>query len=377
MMENKYQHYVPRFYLRNFSNNGKSIGTYIFSQRKYVADAPIKKVCGRDYLYGEDLHIEKWFQGLEGKWAEIVGKILSTGKMNLDSEEWTYLLMFVYLSDVRTAYAADAFIDETILTTKVCAKLYREHRGLEITDEEIDQLCASVDKPNLYNIRNMEHLLDMAGDLSFVLLHNTSSRQFVTSDCPVVKYNQLFIARDYFRSYGYGHVGFQAFMPISPKFCLVLYDDVAYTCKNQKDFVIRINAPDQIVELNKLFVANARQAIYFNNSEREWVVERMVNKKADTSKRFENGIFGNEKQGFIIMHSMECVRKKVKLPQFTIRPEFLKVSFPNHAAGPLRPRNGEMDRLKRERKGMEFMKFDSAVKLEKFERAEGILTNTK
>ena len=117
----------------------------------------------------------------------------------MDDEAWTYLLMFFYLSDVRTAYAADTFIEESNLMVKACAKLYREHKGMEISDKEIENLRVTVDKPNLHYLQNLENLVDVAGDLSIVLLHNTSSRQFVTSDCPAVKYNQLFVARNYFR----------------------------------------------------------------------------------------------------------------------------------------------------------------------------------
>ena len=154
-MNNKYQHYVPQFYLRNFSNNGKSVGTFIFSKRRYVANASIQKVCGRDFLYGEDLDIEKWFQGLEGTWAKILDKIITTGKMDMSDEEWTYLLMFFYLSDVRTAYAADAFVEEVNLMVKAHAKLYRARKGMEISDEEIESLQVKVDKPNLYYLQNL------------------------------------------------------------------------------------------------------------------------------------------------------------------------------------------------------------------------------
>lgn len=341
-MENKYQHYVPQFYLRNFSNNGRSIGSYIYHKRKLVENASIRNVCGRDFLYGEDLEIEKWFQKLEGIWCGIISRIITTGKMELDEEAIIYLKMFFYLSDVRTAYTADAITDENNLLVKACARMYREHERIEIGEDEIEKLQIKVDKPNLVYIQNMRRLPEVMDDLSIVLLHNTTNRQFVTSDCPVVRYNQLFIARDYFRPYGYGHIGFQCFLPISPEFCLVLYDSVVYECKNLRESVIRINAPDQIIELNKLFVENSRQALYFNNKEREWIIRRMVEKKNDTSQKFANGVLGNEKQGYLLFHSLDCVKKRIKLPQFVINPDFLRIPFPYHAAGPMRPKAEEI-----------------------------------
>ena len=45
----------------------------------------------------------------------------------------------------------------------------------------------------------------------------------------------------------------------------------------------------------------------------------------------------NEKQGYLILHSKVSVHCKVKLPKFSIKPEFMSIPFPPHAAGPIRP----------------------------------------
>ena len=60
----------------------------------------------------------------------------------------------------------------------------------------------------------------------------------------------------------------------------------------------------------------------------------------DTVKAEE--MIHNEKQGYIIMHTSSYVKKKIKIPQFTIVKVFLKIPFPYHAAGPLRPRAKEL-----------------------------------
>ena len=52
--QKKYQHYVPKFYLRFFSNDDKSIGTYIKKHNKYTSKAPLDSIGGEDYLYGKD-----------------------------------------------------------------------------------------------------------------------------------------------------------------------------------------------------------------------------------------------------------------------------------------------------------------------------------
>lgn len=333
-MSYKYQHYVPQFYLRNFSNNGKSVGSYIFATHKYVLDASIKKICGRDYLYGDDSKIEQWFGKLESIWGKIIKGIIRDTVLTIDSEEYVYLLMLFYLSDVRTSYYADSQVDVINKLYKICAKLYNKaHKDIHLSED----MSVTIDKPNLWGIQSMPKVVEIMSDLTLVLLKNSTSRQFVTSDCPVVKYNSLFINRQYIRNYGYGQVGIQCFFPISRNLCLALIDGVVYDYRSDSNGVITINAPDQIAEFNKLFIKNAKKAIFFDNSERQWVIERMVKNKKGTSQDFVNSIFGNEKNGYVFIGSTNSVHDCIKLPQFRIRPQFLSMPFPPHLAGPLRP----------------------------------------
>lgn len=106
-VNHQYNHYIPQFYLRNFSDNKKGIGTYMLHQRKFVANNSIRRVGGKDFLYGKDGTIEKWFEELEGKWSKIIDSIIENEKIQTDSEDYTYLLMFIYLSDARTSQVAD------------------------------------------------------------------------------------------------------------------------------------------------------------------------------------------------------------------------------------------------------------------------------
>lgn len=63
------QHYVPRFYMRNFSTIkgvGKKekvlISFYQFDGDLFKENVPIKSICYRNYFYGEDGEVEKNFQ---------------------------------------------------------------------------------------------------------------------------------------------------------------------------------------------------------------------------------------------------------------------------------------------------------------------------
>jgi hypothetical protein len=59
MAGNKNQHFVPKFYLRHFSADKKSIHLLNLKSEKPIFGAPLKNQCSRDYFYGEDGRHEK------------------------------------------------------------------------------------------------------------------------------------------------------------------------------------------------------------------------------------------------------------------------------------------------------------------------------
>lgn len=335
-MNNKYQHFVPQFYLRNFSENGKSIGGYLLKEHKFVKHMPIKDICGRDYLYGKDLELERWFSNLENNWAILLRKIINSVNLSLSPDEWAFLYMFIFLTDARNGFNADSANDMTTKTAQLIAKISRDHGRLSNTDEEIKQLKYVSNIPNLPAIQAMPKMINIMTDLKPLLIHNTTSRMFITSDFPVVKYNYLFAARNYHRNYGYGHIGTQIYIPINSTLCLMLFDSAVYDI-NDNNLVLKINSPDQIAELNKLFACNSKRAVYFNSAAREWVIDRYVDGIKDTSDNFGNQILENRAGEFIIQTSNPSIFVKRKLSFCTINPYFLTCPFPMHMRGPLRP----------------------------------------
>jgi hypothetical protein len=67
MGRRKSHHYIPRFYLKRFSDalGQKTISLYNYVNSKYIAAAPIKSQCCEDYLYGKDDEIEEALAQLE------------------------------------------------------------------------------------------------------------------------------------------------------------------------------------------------------------------------------------------------------------------------------------------------------------------------
>lgn len=327
-----YNHYVPQFYLKNFSGN-KSIGVYNFDRKKFIDVAAIDKNAGRDFLYGKDTDLEDWFQNLEGIWATIINNILIHEKVPKDSTDYTYLLMFIYLSDVRIAEKADDFKRNKLEETKNIIKMFAAQDDISLLDEDIENLDILIDRPNISYIQGMKNIIPIISDLCPMIIVNESKLGFITSDAPIAKYNQWFIERDYKHPYGFGHIGFQCFVPLSPKICFCLYDDNVYKNKYSNKGRIRLYNESEIEQLNKLFIHNSYKEIYYEIGSRAWL-EKNVELKSEN--KIEEWIMGNPEHGYLQKMSNRSVYDIINLPMFKTNQFFKTAPLPYNEAGPIR-----------------------------------------
>lgn len=328
----RYDHYVPQFYLRNFSSN-KSIGFYNFKIKKFVDKVAIHDIGGRNYFNGKDIKLEKWFIDLEGTWTTIFNNILLHEKVPMDSTEYTYLLMFVYLSDVRVAEKADNFRIAKSEEGRNLAKMMVTQNKITLSDDEIENLDVEIDMPNLTYIQGMKDMIQILSDLCPLIIVNESRIGFVTSDVPVAKYNQWFVERGYKHPYGYGHVGFQCFVPLSPKICFCLYDKNVYDNKFSNKERIRLYSEANVEELNKLFIQNAYEEVYYEIATRQWLENNIGIR---TKSERDEWILGDHRSEFIQKVSERSVYDVVKLSMFKTNAIFKTAPFPYDEAGPIR-----------------------------------------
>lgn len=335
MGANKDQHYVPQMYLRNFSENGKSIGGYIIKERRFIPDVPIRKTCQRDYLYGKSQEVESWFCSLEQQWSQIIRKIILDEDLLLSKDEWSLLTQFIALSDLRTGYVADKMDDLLSKQFQIHLLTRRQAGEIDFTDDQIKAMHVGAEVPNLVALQNVNYYLELLGDLVPVLIVNKTSRPFITSDYPVIKYNYLFTTRRYYRSYGYGQIGIQIFLPLSPRFCLLSYDPHAYQINNFQTSV-KISSATAI-EINKMIAQNAKSIIFAGNSARDWVIERYAKGKKDSSQNYNNHILENSDGDLMINYSTVSDFNDYNLSFCAITDAALEMALPPHLGAPLRP----------------------------------------
>ena len=128
--------------------------------------------------------------------------------------------------------------------------------------------------------------------------------------------------------------GFSSFFQ-SPTLCLCLFDSVPYNDLADAKGIITISAPDQINVLNKLFLYNSDELIFYNNSEKDWKLEKLVVNKKKVEKQTAYSFVAGD--NYVIPMHHKSVHEKLNLPFFTVSDKFRNMSMPSHLAGPLSP----------------------------------------
>lgn len=322
MTKKKNQHYVPKFYLRNFSNNDKNIGMFILDKDIYRNNASIKSVACSDFLYGEDGIVENLLSNIESKWAYIVRKIINKKINDFSEEDYILLYSFIVISKSRTQKAAN--------TNKYYMEYFKdvfEKNGIKnFTDNPVETVKDLLKAPNLLEMQIALNNMYLLQDLDIVVLENKTRYGFITSDNPVVYYNQFYARRNYNKNYGIVAKGLQIFMPLSPKYMVCLYDKDVYNV-NYDNKYIPIISKNEIDNLNKLSTMNSDNQIYFNPYLKEKYLKSFKNSK--TNSNIEDAVMEIPLDGTndkIIRIGNESIHRYINLKLFKIRETCLSIS---------------------------------------------------
>lgn len=264
MPDNKKHHFVPRVYLKNFSVNGRVINLYNLANDRVVFNAALKSQCYRDYFYGQDQVLEKALGMMEGFSAKLFRKIIEcNAPPEPGSEEYAQLVTFVIFQRNRTSQAARA-IDEMVAS--VAKEVISYHPKFD--SDFIDLVDIGVKDPAIEALKAASHTLPFALDLACKLLVAKPGSEFVTTDNPVVFYNQALEGVSAHHGLGTASKGLQVFFPVSPSCMIFLYDHSLYKVGGRRERTILVSEQEDIDQLNILLLANAEENIYFLDSDR-------------------------------------------------------------------------------------------------------------
>jgi hypothetical protein len=264
MAKNKKHHYVPQFYLRNFSSDNKSIALYSMGADRLIARASIKKQCQEAYLYGNDGHRERALTLLEGEVATIFRKLLNTSMLPpKSSAENQVLILYIVTQHARTIYAAEEYEENYDNMKKYLLRPTLPQEGMALQD--LDKVRFVPDDPVgrvlEATIRGYPLLLDLRG----IVLENRTDVGFITSDNPVVLYNQLLEERRFAGNTGFQSVGLQVYLPVSANIAVLYYDRDVYGVGRRNPSSILVRNPVDVKQLNALQFLNASENVYFDH----------------------------------------------------------------------------------------------------------------
>lgn len=270
MPKTKNQHYVPRFYLKNFSSNGKSLNFIHLQNGKIVIGDSIKNQCSEDYFYGNTIPIEKAFGEIETSSSVLIKKIINENYVRLaKTQEHSLLQLFVVTLHSRTKYKSEELNE---IADKMAKSLLELHP--DVDKNLLDKVEIKLDFPLHYPILTSLTRYHLAQDLLIHLFINESKSNFITSDHPVIYYNKWTEEIKDYGSVGLASKGLLIFLPLSPKKLLLLYDGSVYKIGNKRDSVSTLNDTKEVDNINLLQWLKCNNNIYFYSIDEQMKIKR-------------------------------------------------------------------------------------------------------
>ena len=118
------QHYIPRVYLKNFTNENNQIWIYDKLERTVKPSSPRNTTVIKHFYTiidtegKKDYSIEKFFEYIEGKIDKVLLKIVNEEELTIeDKEQLSYFIAFL---EKRTVLASENMSDiSTDLLTRI------------------------------------------------------------------------------------------------------------------------------------------------------------------------------------------------------------------------------------------------------------------
>lgn len=320
------QHYVPKFYLRNFSENKKSVGIYLFKENKIIEHGSINDILWKEYFYGEDAVVENKLAEYEGRWNDIISIIIETEKLPDTNIDLVWLRYFILISSARTLKRGNQINDDYTTLIKKLLKAEEPELFERVMSAGKDGLSVKMNHPALPFIDAARQCLPLVVDLKIDLLINRSALDYVTSDNPTVFYNQLFQEKGLSRGFGWGEYGIQFIVPISPRIAICMYDSEVYKMKEKI-----LNSNSTINKLNEFFLNNSDELIVFmndgddqdKNKKLEYINSLVKRRICSTVQDIDCNVISFSNKQVIGKHDLSDI--------FETNQEFKEMSISNHS----------------------------------------------
>jgi uncharacterized protein DUF4238 len=267
------QHYVPQFYFRLFSRDGKHVHSLMPKSGRLIHDAPIKGQCAKYDFYG-DGSAEGALSQIENDHAVALRSLIeiawSETPPDLTPEILATTWQAVALQHSRTELAAELHAETAeAMATESFTRYLMAAPGIKNRDQLVSMMKGASAKVafsrSVAAIQNVVFALEnwlLISDLDFVLLRNSTDYPFVFWDSPVVFVNSYCRNVTQRGVLGLQTPGLQIFFPIDSDTMIVFFDPATYRRPSTSGIVDLIHESD-VSQLNALQLHNHTRSIYF------------------------------------------------------------------------------------------------------------------
>lgn len=255
MASNKNQHYVPRCYLRAFTEHGDGIRINLFNidREKVFPLVSSRHQCSKDYFYGTDAKLEAAIQSLECGYAEVLRRITQNSYVLVDEDSdllrrfWLFQYLRTEAASLRSVEVLNAAND----AMGISGAKYR----------------AEMKRSVLHAMRTFAESMDIMDDMSTCLVRNDSRTPFITSDDPAILSNRLYLECLHrpVKSFGLRQSGSIMVLPLTPSILFLGFDRNIYTVRDKKGWC-SLRAADDARAYNQHQMLNCRANLFFREN---------------------------------------------------------------------------------------------------------------
>jgi len=309
----KNQHYVPKFYFRFFSNDGK-IEVYNLKRGESFTTS-IDNICSKNYFYSKNTEVETSLAPLEGRQASIMKNVIDSKKIPSTPEDLLILLSFVCLQNARTnASKIKGEQMMKLLSNEVVEGLLGSNADAEIVYPALHMLM----------MKTALQSIPLISDLIPAILINKTEKDFIFSDNPVVFHNTYLNSAKGGGVIGLQSPGMQIFCPLNNHATLMLYDPKFYAVNTDSDYNLEIKNEIDIENLNILQFLNCDENVFYSNKAQEKIIKEIhkkiknfTGKRKTTKRNFSLEDKNGQKQEFL--HFFE------ERPNYDLKLSFVKM----------------------------------------------------
>lgn len=256
MPNQKKQHYVPKFYMKEFSDNEGKFSVFNLDGNQLYEAVPYADQCYKNYYYGKDGLWENRLGEMETKWATVFHKLKNEEEVY--EEDILLIKQFALYQRQRTLAEGEYGNEERKEILKEIVKTYCVKRGWTF-GEACEKVCADLVKREATPIENLEissRMEEMIDDLAVKVITYETNTQLISSDVPVIAINPF-----YKYSIGYGCMGLILFFPITVHKLVVIYDRKIYT-SNNNEFYNTLSSQEEVKNLNNMQYISAEKILF-------------------------------------------------------------------------------------------------------------------